>query len=45
MNRTPNAVMKLLTRALKNLKDSFGDTESLHLPSERPHHEGLGYDE
>ena len=35
MNRTPNAVMKLLTRALTKLKESFGDTESLHLPSIR----------
>ncbi|MBN1420515.1 MAG: sigma-70 family RNA polymerase sigma factor [Planctomycetes bacterium] len=32
MNRTPNAAMKLLTRALKKLKDTFGDTDSLHLP-------------
>ena len=32
MNRTPNAAMKLLTRALKKLKETFGDTESLHLP-------------
>lgn len=32
MNRTPNAAMKLLIRALKQLKDTFGDTESLHLP-------------
>ena len=32
MNRTPNAAMKLLTRALKKLKDIFGDTDSLHLP-------------
>ncbi len=35
MNKTPNAVMKLLTRALKKLKDVFGDTESLHLPPKR----------
>ncbi len=34
MNRTPNAVMKLLSRALNKLKDAFGDTESLHLPPE-----------
>ena len=32
MNRTPNAAMKLLTRALKKLKETFGDTDSLHLP-------------
>ena len=35
MNRTPNAVMKLLTRALEKLKEAFGDTESLHLPPAR----------
>lgn len=35
MSRTPNAVMKLLTRALMKLKDAFGDTESLHLPPRR----------
>jgi RNA polymerase sigma-70 factor (ECF subfamily) len=34
MNRTPNAATKLLTRALKKLKDTFGDTESLHLPAQ-----------
>jgi RNA polymerase sigma-70 factor (ECF subfamily) len=33
MDRTPNAAMKLLTRALKRLKETFGDTESLHLPA------------
>jgi RNA polymerase sigma-70 factor, ECF subfamily len=32
MNRTPNAVTKLLIRALAKLKDTFGDTDSLHLP-------------
>ncbi len=41
MSRSPNAVMKLLTRALKELKDRFGDTESLHLPPERL--DGRGY--
>ena len=35
MNRTPEAVKKLLARALRNLKASFGDTESLHLPKHR----------
>lgn len=34
MNRTPNAVTKLLSRALNKLKEAFGDTESLHLPPE-----------
>jgi RNA polymerase sigma-70 factor (ECF subfamily) len=35
MNRSPEAVRKLLARALLRLKESFGDTESLHLP-DRP---------
>lgn len=35
MGRTPNAVTHLLMRGLKKLKDSFGDTESLHLPPMR----------
>ncbi len=32
MNRSPDAVKKLLWRALKELKSRFGETESLHLP-------------
>ena len=32
MGRSPEAVKRLLYRALKNLKSVFGDTESLHLP-------------
>jgi RNA polymerase sigma-70 factor (ECF subfamily) len=32
MQRSPNAVKQLLSRALKALRSSFGDTESLHLP-------------
>ncbi len=32
MGRSPEAVKRLLYRALKNLKTAFGDTESLHLP-------------
>jgi RNA polymerase sigma-70 factor (ECF subfamily) len=32
MNRSPGAVGQLLWRALKCLKATFGDTESLHLP-------------
>ena len=32
MGRTPDAVSNLLARALANLRQSFGDTESLHLP-------------
>jgi RNA polymerase sigma factor (sigma-70 family) len=34
MGRSPEAVRKLLMRALKNLKGSFGETESLHLPQQ-----------
>ena len=34
MGRSPKAVTQLLMRALKNLRESFGDTESLHLPRE-----------
>jgi RNA polymerase sigma factor (sigma-70 family) len=34
MSRSPDAVRKLLLRALKNLKSSFGETESLHLPEQ-----------
>lgn len=33
MNRTPKSVMHLVSRGLKKLRESFGDTESLHLPS------------
>jgi RNA polymerase sigma-70 factor (ECF subfamily) len=32
MDRSPGAVKMLLARALLRLKQSFGDTESLHLP-------------
>ena len=32
MNRSENAVLLLLSRGLKKLKESFGETESLHLP-------------
>jgi len=32
MGRSSDAVKKLLYRALRELKESFGDTESLHLP-------------
>lgn len=35
MDRTPEAVKKLLSRALMKLRSSFGDTESLHLPSQK----------
>ena len=33
MNRSEDAVHKLLARALLRLKESFGDTESLNLPN------------
>ena len=32
MNKSPRAVMHLLARGLKKLKDAFGETESLSLP-------------
>ncbi|MBI4584031.1 MAG: sigma-70 family RNA polymerase sigma factor [Planctomycetes bacterium] len=32
MDRSPSAVKNLLFRAMKELRRSFGDTESLHLP-------------
>ena len=34
MNRSPDAVRKLLGRALDELRRSFGKTESLHLPDQ-----------
>lgn len=35
LQRSPNAVVQLLWRALKNLREAFGETESLHLPARR----------
>jgi len=35
MNRSESAVKNLLCRALRELKSTFGDTESLHLPDRR----------
>jgi RNA polymerase sigma factor (sigma-70 family) len=35
LHRSPNAVVQLLWRALKKLRDAFGETESLHLPPRR----------
>ena len=32
MDRKPKAVMHLVSRGLKKLRENFGDTESLHLP-------------
>jgi RNA polymerase sigma factor (sigma-70 family) len=34
MGRTPNAVSHLLLRANRRLRESFGDTQSLHLPAD-----------
>ena len=34
MGRTPNAVSLLLLRANRKLRESFGDTQSLHLPAD-----------
>ena len=42
MNRSPEAVKMLLWRAMKELKEKFGDTESLNLPRERLGSEGGG---
>ena len=36
MDRTPAAVSKLLMRAVDQLRESFGDTESLFLPERVP---------
>ena len=33
LNRSPNAVAQLLWRALRKLRETFGETESLHLPT------------
>ncbi len=35
MNRSPEAVTQLLWRALRKLKESFGSTDSFHLPARR----------
>ena len=35
MGRSSAAVKQLLFRALRRLRESFGDTESLHLPDRR----------
>jgi len=35
MGRSPNAVKKLLARALRELKKAFGETESFELPGRR----------
>jgi RNA polymerase sigma-70 factor (ECF subfamily) len=40
MNRSHSAVKNLLLRAMRELKKSFGDTESLSLPQKRLEEEG-----
>ena len=40
MNRSPDATMHLLSRAIRALRGSFGDTESLHLPPRSLRDEG-----
>ena len=45
MGRTPNAVYHLIVRALKALRETFGDTASLHLPDRQLPLEGVGGDE
>ncbi len=40
MNRSEEAVRQLLMRALRQLRTSIGDTESLHLPDRRLLEEG-----
>lgn len=41
MGRSEDAVRQLLTRALRQLKTSFGETESLNLPERSLREEGL----
>ena len=45
MGRSPEAVRKLIARALLQLKANFGDTESLHLPDKRLDRGGGEYHE
>ncbi len=45
MDRSSNAVRKLLARALAELKQGFGDTESLHLPDRHLDLKGLSHDD
>jgi RNA polymerase sigma factor (sigma-70 family) len=44
MKRTPNAVYKLLARALAELRHGFGDTESLSLPDKSFESEDRGHE-
>ena len=45
MDRSPNAVALLLARALAKLRDTFGDTESLHLPAASIEDRELNHDD
>ena len=45
MQRSESAVKNLLLRALKNLRERFGDTESLHLPDRSLEVEGTSDEE
>ena len=45
MERSEYAVKHLLARALRKLRETFGDTESLHLPERPLRWEGGGRDE
>ncbi|MBN1459361.1 MAG: sigma-70 family RNA polymerase sigma factor [Armatimonadetes bacterium] len=40
MDRSPAAVKQLLSRALRKLREAFGETESLHLPHRKLEVEG-----
>jgi RNA polymerase sigma factor (sigma-70 family) len=40
MQRSPQAVAQLLSRALRKLRENFGRTESLHLPDRTLGREG-----
>jgi RNA polymerase sigma factor (sigma-70 family) len=45
LGRSKSAVKSLLLRALKELKRSFGDTESFHLPDRSLRRDGVRDDE
>jgi RNA polymerase sigma-70 factor (ECF subfamily) len=45
MGRSPEAVRQLLVRALRELKATFGDTESFHLPDRRMRTDEVDRDE
>ncbi len=42
MGRSEDAMKQIIRRALRKLKESFGDTESLHLPGRSIEEEGAG---